>query len=111
MFSVREPGLGSGSHRAVEGVNVNQVGKWVGSVWSHRQGRVLIGRLRAVQGNTATLAVVGLGPVVPDGLRVLPPEPGGCPVVQVPLLTLLASWKRMGSGPGPGALAGVEDGA
>jgi len=78
---------------------VNQLGKWVGSVWSHRQGRVLIGKLRSVHGNTATLSVVGLGPIVPDGVRVLPPEPGGASLVQVPVLTLLAKWKRMGSDP------------
>jgi len=85
---------------------VRQAGEWVGSVWSHRRGRVLIGRVRAVQGSTATLTVVGLGPVLPEGARVLPMEPGGCPVVEVPLLTLLATWKRMGRG--RGALAGVH---
>jgi len=77
---------------------VNQLGEWIGSVWSHRQGRVVIGKLRAVQGNTATLAVVGLGPVAPEGVLVLPQEPGGASMVQIPVLTLLATWKRMGQG-------------
>jgi hypothetical protein len=76
---------------------------WVGSVWSHRNGRVVIGRLRAVQGNTATLAVVGMGPVVPEGARVLPPDEGGTPLLQLPLLDLLGRWKRMGQAAGAGA--------
>ncbi len=70
-------------------------GSWVGLVWSHRNGRVVIGRLRAVKGNTATLAVVGLGPDVPAGARVLPSDAGGSPMVEVPLHLLLGRWKRM----------------
>ena len=76
---------------------------WVGSVWSHRNGRVVIGRLRAVQGSTATLAVVGMGPEGPEGARVLPPDEGGTPLVQVPLVVLLGRWKRMGQAAGMGA--------
>ena len=68
---------------------------WVGSIWSHRSGRVVIGRLRAVKGATATLAVVGLGPVAPEGARVLPPDEGGTPIVQLPVRVLLERWKRM----------------
>jgi hypothetical protein len=73
---------------------------WVGSVWSHRSGRVVIGRLRAVEGDTATLAVVGLGPDVPDGARVLPMEEGGTALLEISLLDLLGRWKRMGQAPG-----------
>ena len=69
---------------------------WEGSVWSHRSGRVVIGRLREVQGSTATLAVVGLGPDVPEGARVLPPDEGGASLLQIPLLMLLGRWKRLG---------------
>jgi hypothetical protein len=69
---------------------------WEGSVWSHRGGRVVIGRLREVKGSTATLAVVGLGPDVPEGARVLPPDEGGASLLQVPLLMLLGRWKRLG---------------
>jgi hypothetical protein len=77
--------------------------KWLGSVWSHRGGRVIVGRLRAVEGATATLAVVGMGPAVPEGARVLPPDAGGSPLLQVPLLELLGRWKRLGrSRPVPG---------
>lgn len=68
---------------------------WVGSVWSHRNGRVVIGRVRALTGNTATLAVVGLGPVAPPGARLLPPDEGGSPIVELPLRVLVACWKRM----------------
>ncbi|MEI6224412.1 MAG: hypothetical protein WCS72_06645 [Deltaproteobacteria bacterium] len=70
--------------------------KWTGSVWSHRGSRVIVGRLRAVEGATATLAVVGMGPAVPEGARVLPPDAGGSALLQVPLLDLLGRWKRMG---------------
>ena len=76
---------------------------WVGSVWSHRNGRVVIGRLREVKGSTATLAVVGLGPVVPEGASVLPPDKGGTSLLQVPLLLLLGRWKRLGQDTGTGA--------
>jgi hypothetical protein len=74
---------------------VEPAASWVGSVWSHRNGRVVIGRLRAVQGNTATLAVVGLGPDVPEGVRVLPPDEGGSPIVEIPMHLLVGHWKRM----------------
>jgi len=70
--------------------------KWMGSVWSHRGSRVIVGRLRAVEGATATLAVVGMGPAVPEGARVLPPDAGGSALLQVPLLDLLGRWKRLG---------------
>jgi hypothetical protein len=76
---------------------------WVGSVWSHRNGRVVIGRLREVNGSTATLAVVGLGPDVPEGARVLPSDKGGTSLLQVPLLLLLGRWKRLGQDAGAGA--------
>jgi hypothetical protein len=69
---------------------------WVGSVWSLREGRVLIGRLLGVRERMATLAVVGLGPVLPEGVRLLPVDAGGGPVVEVPLPLLLGRWKRLG---------------
>jgi hypothetical protein len=87
---------------------VNQVGEWVGSVWSHRNGRLLIGKLRSIHGSSATLAVVGLGPVVPEGVRVLPQDQGGASLVEIPLRTLLATWKRMG--PALGGATVVESG-
>ncbi|MGA8891329.1 MAG: hypothetical protein WB493_07165 [Anaeromyxobacteraceae bacterium] len=58
----------------------------------------MIGRLREIRGNTATLSVVGLGPSLPAGVSVLPPGPGGDSLVQVPVSILLAAWKRMGDG-------------
>jgi hypothetical protein len=69
---------------------------WMGSVWSLREGRIVIGRLLGVQDGVATLAVVGLGPVVPEGARALPLAPGGSPVLEVPLQLLLGRWKRLG---------------
>jgi hypothetical protein len=69
---------------------------WVGSVWSLREGRVLIGRLLGVTDRMAILAVVGLGPVAPEGVRLLPPDAGGSPLVEVPLPHLLGRWKRLG---------------
>jgi hypothetical protein len=78
---------------------------WVGSVWSHRGGRVVIGRLRAVEGDTATLAVVGLGPDVPDGARVLPKDDGGNALLEISLLDLLGRWKRMGQAAGSDVVA------
>lgn len=70
-------------------------GSWVGSVWSHRNGRVVIGRVRALAGSKARLSVVGLGPEAPPGARLLPPDEGGSPVVELPLRVLLECWKRM----------------
>jgi hypothetical protein len=78
------------------GGDVDASEKWLGSVWSHRGSRVIVGRLRAVEGANATLAVVGLGPAVPEGARELPPDDGGSPMLQVPLLELLGRWKRLG---------------
>jgi hypothetical protein len=72
------------------------VAAWIGSVWSFREGRVLLGRVKSVQGDRAVLAVVGLGPVAPEGVEVLPLDAGGSQRVRVPLRTLLARWKRMG---------------
>jgi hypothetical protein len=72
------------------------VASWVGSVWSFREGRVLLGRVKAVEGDRATLAVVGLGPVAPDGVEILPLDAGGGQLVRVSLRLLQDRWKRMG---------------
>jgi hypothetical protein len=103
-----EPRIDSQSKSGTAGGDMNQVDGWIGSVWSHRRGRLLIGKLRTVQGNTATLSVVGLGPVVPEGVRVLPPEPTGSSIVQVSLLSLVAEWKRMGRGSGAGGVQAIQ---
>jgi hypothetical protein len=105
-----EPRIDSQSKSGTAGGDMNQVDGWIGSVWSHRRGRLLIGKLRTVQGNTATLSVVGLGPVVPEGVRVLPPEPTGSSIVQVSLLSLVAEWKRMGRGSGAGGVQAMQPG-
>jgi hypothetical protein len=72
---------------------------WIGSVWSLRAGKVLIGRLRDVDGDGVTLAVVGLGFVAPPDVEVLPPDADGATMVRVPLRSLIANWKRMGAVP------------
>jgi hypothetical protein len=69
---------------------------WVGSIWSLRESRVIIGRLLGVQDKMATLAVVGMGQAVPEGARALPPAAGGSPRLEVPLPVLLGRWKRLG---------------
>jgi hypothetical protein len=56
----------------------------------------VIGRLLGVRDGLATLAVVGIGPTVPEGSRLLPPDPGGSPLLEVPLSLLLERWKRLG---------------
>jgi hypothetical protein len=69
---------------------------WTGSVWSLRESRVIIGRLLGVQDRMATLAVVGMGPAVPEGARLLPSAAGGSPILEVPVAVLLGRWTRLG---------------
>jgi hypothetical protein len=86
---------------------------WVGSVWSLREGRILIGRLLGVRDRVATLAVVGLGPVVPEGARAVALGEGGSPLLEVPLPVLLGRWKRLGGvrpGPAPARTTGGDAG-
>ncbi len=74
---------------------------WLGSVWSLRgQERLLIGEIRAIDGEQVTLAVVGLGEAAPDGLELLPAAEAGSRLARVKSATLLGRWKRMGGEPG-----------
>ena len=70
---------------------------WLGSVWSLRgQERLLIGEIRAIDGEQVTLAVVGLGEGAPDGMELLPVIEAGSRLARVRSTTLLGRWKRMG---------------
>ncbi len=72
---------------------------WIGSVWSLRTGKLVIGRVRRFEGDAVILAVVGLGFSPPPGVELLPADADGVPLVRVALVTLLGSWKRMGATP------------
>jgi hypothetical protein len=69
---------------------------WLGTVWSFRTGRTLIGKITAVTGDFATLDVVGLTNPPPCGINVLPPGNDGACRVLVDLQSLVDRWKRMG---------------
>ena len=72
---------------------------WIGSVWSLRTGKLVIGRVRRVEGDTVVLAVVGLGFSPPPGVELVPADSDGAPLVRVGLVSLLSGWKRMGAAP------------
>lgn len=70
---------------------------WLGSVWSLRgQERLLIGEIRAIDGEQVTLAVVGLGEGAPEGMELLPAVEAGSRLARVRSATLLGRWKRLG---------------
>ena len=69
---------------------------WLGTVWSFRTGRTLIGKVTSMNGDFATLDVVGLASPPPCGVAVLPPGDDGVPRVLVDLQSLVDRWKRMG---------------
>jgi len=70
---------------------------WLGSVWSLRgQERLLIGEIRAIDGEQVTLAVVGLGEGAPEGMELLPAAGSGSRLARVRSATLLGRWKRLG---------------
>ncbi|MGA8890386.1 MAG: hypothetical protein WB493_02370 [Anaeromyxobacteraceae bacterium] len=70
---------------------------WLGSVWSLRgQERLLIGEIRAIDGEQVTLSVVGLGEGAPDGMELLPVSEAGNRLARVKSATLLVRWTRMG---------------
>ncbi len=72
---------------------------WIGTVWSYRAGRTLIGKVTSMSGDFVTLAVAGLDGGAPPGIEVMQPE-DGAPRVRVDLHLLVDRWKRMGpSGP------------
>ena len=72
---------------------------WLGSVWSLRgEDQLLIGQVRAIDGEVVILSVVGLSGAAPDGLEVLPVGEEGARLARVRSSTLLCRWRRMGSG-------------
>ena len=72
---------------------------WLGTVWSLRGDEtLLIGQVRAIEGELVTLSVMGLGEVAPDGLEVLPSQEDSGRLARLKATTLLGRWKRMGVG-------------
>jgi hypothetical protein len=68
-------------------------------VWSLRgDERLLIGQVRAVDGDLVTLSVMGLGDRAPDGLELLPQREESGRLARVKATALLGRWKRMGAG-------------
>jgi hypothetical protein len=74
------------------------VSSWVGTVWSLRRDEgVLIGQVREVDGESVTLAVVGLGASSPEGMELLPSEGSRGRLARISSGHLLGRWKRMGA--------------
>ncbi len=74
-----------------------KVSSWVGSVWSLRRDEgVLIGQVKEIDGDSITLAVVGLGASAPDGVELLPQRAGDGRLARVTSGELLGRWRRMG---------------
>jgi hypothetical protein len=69
---------------------------WVGSVWGLRgaEGSV-IGQVRAVEGESLILSVVGLGEDPPEGVEILSSSAGRGGFARISLGSLLAHWDRM----------------
>jgi hypothetical protein len=71
---------------------------WLGSVWSLRGGEsLLIGQVRAVEGEVVTLSVIGLEGATPDGVEVVESAEPGRALARVRSTTLLGCWKRIGT--------------
>ena len=71
---------------------------WLGSVWSLRGGEnLVIGQVRAVEGEVVTLSVIGLEGETPDGVEVVPSEEPGRALARVRSTILLGRWKRIGA--------------
>jgi hypothetical protein len=58
---------------------------------------LLIGQIRAVEGEVVTLSVIGLEGETPDGVEVVPSEEPGRTMARVRSATLLGRWKRLGA--------------
>jgi hypothetical protein len=58
---------------------------------------LLIGQVRAVDGEVVTLSVIGLEGETPDGVEVIPSGEPGRTMARVRSATLLGRWKRIGA--------------
>jgi hypothetical protein len=58
---------------------------------------LLIGQVRAVEGEVVTLSVIGLEGETPDGVEVVPSEEPGRTMARVRSATLLVRWTRIGA--------------
>ena len=69
---------------------------WLGSVWSLRQPeRIVIGEVRAVDGELVTLAVVGVANDAPPNAQTLPSTEGSDQLVHVSTASLVTRWQRV----------------
>jgi len=69
---------------------------WLGSMWSLRaESQLLIGQVRAIDGELVTLSVIGLSGATPEGLEVLPSGDPEDRLARVRTSTLLGRWRRM----------------
>jgi hypothetical protein len=69
---------------------------WLGTVWSYRAGRTLIGKVTSMSGDFVTLSVVGLDANAPAGMELVKSERDGDSLVRVDCQHLVDFWKRMG---------------
>jgi hypothetical protein len=72
------------------------ISSWVGSVWGLRgaEGSV-VGQVRAIDGDSLILSVVGLRGEPPAGVEILPPGDPHGRFARIPVDALLAHWDRM----------------
>jgi len=75
------------------------ISSWVGSVWGLRgeEGSV-IGQVRAVDGESLILTVVGLGEKAREGVEIVSSREGRGGYARVSVGSLLARWDRMSGG-------------
>ena len=76
--------------------NVGADVSWVGTAWKfHGGGRVLVGKVRSVDGSAVVLAVTGLGMAAAASMALVGYEVDGTPLVRVGLSVLLSAWKPL----------------
>jgi len=65
-------------------------------MWSLRaESQLLIGQVRAIDGELVTLSLIGLSGATPEGLEVLPSGDPEDRLARVRTSTLLGRWRRM----------------
>ena len=69
---------------------------WLGTIWSYRAGRTLIGKVTSKSGDFVTMTVAGLDKALPTDLQLMKPGSDGAPRVRVDVEYLVTNWKQMG---------------